>query len=125
MIYIKTKYTSGINITYQFERGTIYIVNCEYNINNQNGKLYINNILIKTFECGTPADSHSRWHTTFGCMMTDPEPWNPWSQYITKSIDGNIYEIIIINRPLTDYERNRIYNYLNNKWVVGQEEVGK
>lgn len=96
-----------------FITNNIYIVNTEYNIEGKPGKAYINNDKKMTFTCGAldgTSDSSSDNYTpstTFGMAPVD--------NHADFYMKGNVYEIIIIDRLLTDTERLKIYNYLNNK----------
>lgn len=80
------------------------IVNCEYNSPGLPGTVYINGILKLSFS--SLAQSVASSSTTY--FGNDSS--------FTNSLVGNIYEIIIINRLLTDVERRNIHNLLYTKW---------
>ena len=100
---------SLLTITYTFPLYATTVVNCEYNSTGLIGKIYINNYLLGTFN-NTDYLSYSPANITYGSSgYTLPPPPD-------SSINGIIYEIIIINRLLSDTERDNIYNFLNVKW---------
>ena len=100
-----------------FITNNIYIVNTEYNRVLQPGKVYINNNEKATFTSGyvldtgttDPSSANYSPSTTFGMARTKFAKADDFFMY------GNIYEIIVINRLLTNAERLQIYNYLNDR----------
>ena len=92
-----------LTITYTFPLYATTVVNCEYNSLGSNGNFYINNQLLGIFN-----------NTAF--TSTVPSTTSYGGSYSRGSINGIIYEIIIINRLLSDTERDNIYNSLNVKW---------
>lgn len=99
-----------------FITNNIYIVNTEYNRELQPGKVYINNNEKAAFTSGAldtgttdPSSANYSPSTTFGMARTKYAKADDFFMY------GNIYEIIVINRLLTNAERLKIYNYLNNR----------
>ena len=100
LLYIGTGDTVVVSITNPFTINTTYIVNCEYNnLEEKNGKFYLNNINLITFTCEA---------VTQGTITTS----------FCKSMISIYYEIIVIDRLLTTTERTKIYNHLKNKWNV-------
>jgi hypothetical protein len=93
--YTIPNYTVPIN--------TVIIINCEYDSVGQPGNFYINNELLLSFtslsQSGAPSSSTYIGYNGSG-----------------NSFIGIIYEIIIINRLLTDTERRNTYNILKTKW---------
>lgn len=100
LLYIGTGDTVVVSITNPFTINTTYIVNCEYNnLEEKNGKFYLNNINLITFTCEA---------VTQGTITTS----------FCKSMISIYYEIIVIDRLLTTTERTKIYNHLKTKWNV-------
>jgi hypothetical protein len=99
---------SLLTITYTFPLYATTVVNCEYNSTGLIGKIYINNNLLGTFN-NTDYLSYSPADITYGSQWNEPI-------VADSSINGIIYEIIIINRLLSDTERDNIYNFLNVVW---------
>ena len=88
--------------SFSFATNTTYIVNCEYNANGLTGGFYVNNSLDTSFTSLSP---NGRTTMNFGNVSNNGS-----------GINGDIYEIIIIDKLLTSTERTDLYNYLNDKW---------
>ena len=97
--------------SYSFPINTIVVVNCEYNSSGLTGNFYVNNTSITSFS-SLPASGTT--NTFFGSISADTS----YSSAGSGTIDGIIYEIIIINRLLTSTERTNIYTTLNTKWMI-------
>jgi hypothetical protein len=86
------------------------IISSWYNSSGLNGAFYINNNILLNFS----SLSVSGTTNTFFGSIDDDTAYNT----TPATIDGIIYEIIIINRLLTPTERTNIYTTLNTKWMV-------
>ena len=91
---------------------TYYNINIEYNDPDELGKIYINNILQKTFTC-TLRDTTLNLKTYIGAY--DQYASNVDSLY-TSGLSIYLYEFIIINDIISDNTRINIHNYLEKKW---------
>ena len=101
-----------INIeTTEINNDNINVLNCEYNSSGLTGNFYVNNTSITSFS-SLPASGTT--NTFFGSISADTS----YSSAGSGTIDGIIYEIIIINRLLTSTERTNIYTTLNTKWMI-------
>jgi len=102
--FIGFGYGQSQSETYTFNFDTFYVVNCEYNSNGENGYFYINNNLHSNFICVTVEPTHTEeWYT---------KTW-------LASMNGTVYEIIIIDKILSDDERTNIYNNLiASRWQL-------
>jgi hypothetical protein len=97
--------------SYSFPINTTVVVNCEYNSSGLNGAFYINNnILVNFSSLGVSGTAQ----TFFGSIGADAS----YTSSGSATVDGIIYEIIIIDRLLTSTERTNIYTTLNTKWMV-------
>lgn len=108
-LYVGTGDGAAASPSYSFPINTTVIVNCEYNSSGLGGNFYINNTSITGF---TSLAASGTTSTFFGSL-------NASATYTTAgaaSVDGIIYEIIIINRLITATERTNIYNLLNTRW---------
>ncbi len=95
---------------------TTAIYNIEYNLGLLPVKFYINNILLSNQTIAYTVDN-LRGNNPNSYYTTYPETY--FGSYGSmQPIIGNIYEIIIINRLLSDTERTVIYNLLKTKWNV-------
>jgi len=102
-------YGDSTNITNPFiNTNTTVIYNLEYNLVGQPGNFYINNISRSSFTTLIAANPTLQGTSTtyFG------------NNNLSNSIKGDIFEIIVINRLLTDIERTNIYTLLKAKWNV-------
>lgn len=97
---------------YSFPINTTVVVNCEYNSSGLTGNFYVNNTSITSFS-SLPASGTT--NTFFGSINTGTTYNGPTG---SATVDGIIYEIIIINRLLTSTERTNIYTTLNTKWMI-------
>lgn len=97
--------------SYSFPINTTVVVNCEYNSSGSTGNFFVNNTSITSFS-SLPASGTT--NTFFGSIGPDAS----YSSTGSATIDGIIYEIIIINRLLTSTERTNIYTTLNTKWMI-------
>ena len=103
-IQITYGYGGSSRVTNPISLNTTSIYNLEYNSVNEPGKFFINDILKLSFTSLTAGGTS---------LPTYIGNYN-----YSGTIIGNIYEIIIINRLLTDTERTNIYNILKTKWNV-------
>jgi hypothetical protein len=91
---------------------TYYNINIEYNDPDELGKIYINNVLQKTFTC-TLRDTSLNLKTYIGAY--DQYASNVNSLY-SSGLSIYLYEFIIINDIISDNTRTNIHNYLEKKW---------
>jgi len=105
--------SSSSAITYTFPLNITTIVNAEYRLVGGRCQIFVDNILQAYFT--TREWSGTTTSTFFGAI--DGTPTNNDS---LSSLNGIIYEIIVINRSLTDTERRNIYNLLCVKWNITQ-----
>jgi hypothetical protein len=96
--------SSFLEVTHTLSTNNIVIYNVEYNLLNQPGKFFINNVNVSTFNSLSKIQSTS---TFFGSSYPGGG---------SRSMVGNIYEIILINKILSDIERTNIYNSLRSSW---------
>jgi hypothetical protein len=89
---------------------TMLIYNVEYNFPGFPGKFFINNTNYMDFTSRYTNNSGKLLSTAFGSSLKLTEGYY--------SIKGDIFEIIVINRLLTDIERTNIYTLLKAKWNV-------
>jgi prepilin-type N-terminal cleavage/methylation domain-containing protein len=79
-----------------------YIIDFYYDLSNR--KIYINGTLNTTLSSGNNSSTSS--NNSIG------------KTYNTEYMDGDIAEIIIYNRALSDLERKAIETYLSRKWAI-------
>jgi hypothetical protein len=108
--------TSTAAIPYTFPLNITTIVNAEYRLVGSRHQIYVDNIL--QTNPMTRDWSGSTTSTFFGAK--NGTPTNNGDRDDLSSLNGIIYEIIVINRSLTDTERRNIYNLLCVKWNITQ-----
>ena len=96
--------SSFLDVTHTLSTNNIVIYNVEYNLLNQPGKFFINNVNVSTFNSLSVIQTTSAY---FGSAYPGGG---------SRSMVGNIYEIILIDKILSDIERTNIYNSLRSSW---------
>jgi len=115
-IIIIDGFSNALSINYLFNTNTIYVVNCEYIYDTRRtGSFWINNNLKGTWNLTVPfgLEPDGPFQTIFGASNNSG----------LSSFIGIIYEIIIIDRILKDFERRNIYNHLNTRWNINIPDI--
>ena len=99
-----------------FTTNTNLIYNVEYNLPQQPGYVFINNTKYMEFPSmySNRSSSTSFGYSSYQSALAE--------NGVDTSILGNIYEIIVIDKLLSDAERTNIYKLLKTKWGIIDDE---